>query len=191
MDLHATGDRYPAPGQRTTSRSQTNKLHSSCQHSLRRSRGGGGVAVYVKNHIQVCEKRYVHNVTDLEFLALKVQAPVSALIAAVYRPPDYSVRSLLSNLGSLLDSMEIMDCHPIIVCGDFNENLLSNAGKQILEMFQSRGYAQLITAATTEKNTLLELIFISQPQRCLHSGVMNTYYSYHNPVFCVVSSNSV
>ena len=52
------------------------------------NRGGGGVAVYVKNHIQVCEKQYVHNVTDLEFLALKVQAPVSALIAAVYRPPD-------------------------------------------------------------------------------------------------------
>ncbi|KAK1880571.1 ATP-dependent DNA helicase PIF1 [Dissostichus eleginoides] len=155
------------------------------------NRGGGGVAVYVKNHIQVCEKQYVYNVTDLEFLPLKGQAPVSTLIAAVYRPPDYSVRSFLSNLGSLLDSLEIMDCHPIIVCGDFNENLLSNAGKPILEMFQSRGYAQLITATTTEENTLLDLIFISQPQRCLHSGVMNTYYSYHNPVFCVVSSNSV
>ena len=52
---------------------------------------GGGVAVYVKEHIQVCEKQYFHNVTDLEFLALKVETPVSALIATVYRPPDYSV----------------------------------------------------------------------------------------------------
>ncbi|KAI3357220.1 hypothetical protein L3Q82_015676, partial [Scortum barcoo] len=56
-----------------------------------------------------------------------VVAPVSALIAAVYRPPDYSVSSFLANLGSLLDSLEIMDCHPIIVCGDFNENIFSNA----------------------------------------------------------------
>ncbi|KAK9539502.1 hypothetical protein VZT92_004604 [Zoarces viviparus] len=120
----------------------------------------------------------------------KVEAPVSALIAAVYRPPDYSVRSFLSNLGSLLDSLEIMDCQPIIVCGDFNENCLSNTSKPIFELFQSRGYAQVITTATTEKNTLLDLIFISQPQHCLHSGVMKTYYSYHNPVYCVMSSNS-
>lgn len=154
------------------------------------NRGGGGVAVYVKNHIQVREIQYVHNVTDLEFLALKVEAPVSALIAAVYRPPDYSVASFLSNLGSLLDSLEIMDCQPIVVCGDFNENLLSNSSKPILGMFQSRGYAQLITAATIDKNTLLDLIFISQPQHCLHSGVMQTYYSYHQPVYCVMSSNS-
>ncbi|XP_062414952.1 uncharacterized protein LOC134107225 [Pungitius pungitius] len=153
------------------------------------NRGGGGVAVYVKNHIQVREKQYVHNVTDLEFVALKVEAPASALIAAVYRPPDYSVRSFLSNLGNLLDSLEIMDCQPIIVCGDFNENLFSNTGKPILELFQSRGYAQVITNATTDKNTLLDLIFISQPQHCLHSGVMRTYYSYHNPVYCVMSSN--
>ena len=128
--------------------------------------------------------------TDLEFVALKVEAPVSALIAAVYRPPDYGIASFLSNLVSLLDSLEIMDCHPIIVCGDFNENLLCNGSMPILQLFRSRGYAQLITAATTEKNTLLDLIFISQPQHCLTSGVMKTYYSYHNPVYCVISCSS-
>ncbi|CAJ1085629.1 uncharacterized protein LOC117832690 isoform X2 [Xyrichtys novacula] len=153
------------------------------------SKGGGGVAVYVKNHLQVVEKQYLNNVTDLEFVALKVESPVSALIAAVYRPPDYSVPSFLSNLGSLLDSLEIMDCHPIIVCGDFNENLFSNASKPILDFFQSKGYGQLITAATTDKNTLLDLIFISQPQLCLSSGIVQTYYSYHNATYCVISSN--
>ncbi|XP_025759938.1 uncharacterized protein LOC109197979 isoform X1 [Oreochromis niloticus] len=151
------------------------------------NRSGGGVAVYVKSDIQVHEKQYIHNVTDLEFLALKVEAPVSALIVVVYRPPDYTLRPFLKNLVSLLDSLEIMDCHPIIVCGDFNENVLSSAKKPILELFESRGYAQVITAPTTEKNTLLDLIFISQPERCLHSGVMKTYHSYHDPVYCVLS----
>ncbi|CAI5689566.1 unnamed protein product [Oreochromis niloticus] len=151
------------------------------------NRSGGGVAVYVKSDFQVHEKQYIHNVTDLEFLALKVEAPVSALIAVVYRPPDYTLRPFLKNLVSLLDSLEIMDCHPIIVCGDFNENVLSSANKPILELFESRGYAQVITAPTTEKNTLLDLIFISQPERCLHSGVMKTYHSYHDPVYCVLS----
>ncbi|TKS65455.1 ATP-dependent DNA helicase PIF1 [Collichthys lucidus] len=151
------------------------------------TRSGGGVAVYVMNHFQVHEKQYVHNVTDLEFLALKIETPVRALIAVVYRPPDYSVTSFLSNLQSLLDSLEIMDYQPIIVCGDFNENLLAGGSKPILELFQSRGYVQLITDATTEKNTLLDPIFISQPQRSLHSGVIKTYYSYHNPVYCVMN----
>uniref|UniRef100_A0A669C7Z1 ATP-dependent DNA helicase n=1 Tax=Oreochromis niloticus TaxID=8128 RepID=A0A669C7Z1_ORENI len=153
------------------------------------SRSGGGVVVYLRNHFQVQVKQYLHNVTDLEFLVLKVQAPFPALIAVVYRPPDYSLAPFMQNLVSLLDSLEIMDCHPIIVCGDFNENQLQSGRKQILEQFQSRGYSQLITSATTDKNTLLDLIFISQPQQCLHSGVLRTYYSYHNPVFCVLSSS--
>ncbi|XP_041863931.1 ATP-dependent DNA helicase PIF1-like isoform X1 [Melanotaenia boesemani] len=114
------------------------------------SRCGGGVAVYVRNHIQVHEKQYLHNVTDLEFVVLKVEAPVQALIAAVYRPPSYSLRRFLENMVSLLDALETMDCHPVIVCGDFNEN---------------------------------------QPQQILHSGVMRTYWSYHNPVFCIVSTS--
>ena len=83
-----------------------------------------------------------------------------------------------------------MNCHPIIVCGDFNKDLLSNTQKSILELFQSRGYAQLIADAITEKNTLLDLIFSSQPHYCLQSGVMKTYYSYHNPVYCVLPSNN-
>uniref|UniRef100_A0A669ED35 ATP-dependent DNA helicase n=2 Tax=Oreochromis niloticus TaxID=8128 RepID=A0A669ED35_ORENI len=153
------------------------------------SRSGGGVVVYLRNHFQVQVKQYLHNVTDLEFLVLKVQAPFPALIAVVYRPPDYSLTPFMQNLVSLLDSLEIMDCHPIIVCGDFNENQLQSGRKQILEQFQSRGYSQLITSATTDKNTLLDLIFISQPQQNLHSGVLRTYYSYHNPVFCVLSSS--
>ena len=153
-------------------------------------KGGGGVAMYVRNHIQVHEKQYIHNVTDLEFVALKIEAPVRALIAAVYRPPDYCVKSFLKNLSSLVDSLEIMDIQPIIVCGDFNENLKSEGKKPILEMFQSRGFQQLITVPTTEKNTLLDVVFISQPQQCLHSGVLKTYHSYHNPIYCVLSFNS-
>lgn len=71
----------------------------------------------------------------------------------MYRPPDYSLPSFLSNLESLLDELEIMDSHPMIVCGDLNENLLSNASKPILDMFTSRRYAQLITAAQRQKRT--------------------------------------
>ena len=150
---------------------------------------GGGVAVYVKNHLQARWKEWIHNATDLEYVVVKVEAPVNALIAAVYRPPQYTLRQFLPSLNSFLDSLEIMDHHPTIVCGDFNENLLSGRTHEIFDVFESRGYAQLITAATTEKNTLLDHIFISRPQHCVQSGVLQTYHSYHNPVYCVITSN--
>ena len=114
---------------------------------------------------------------------------VTQHFAAVYRPPDYSLTPFLEILVSLLDALEVLDCHPVIVCGDFNENQLLGSTKPILELFQSKGYVQLITSATTDKNTLLDLIFISQPQRCLQSSVMRTYYSYHDPVFYVLSTS--
>ena len=39
------------------------------------------------------------HVTDLEFLVLKVVAPVQVLIAVIYRPPHYKTNSLMPNLS--------------------------------------------------------------------------------------------
>ena len=149
---------------------------------------GGGVAIYSRKNLQVKHMQYIHNVTDLEFVVLKVEAPVKALVAAVYRPPRYA--AFVPQLANLMDSLETLDHHPIIICGDFNEDLLSNAGpKPIRALFQSRGYTQMIRTATTNNNTLLDNIFISRSQHCLQAGVLQTYYSYHNPVYCVLDGN--
>ncbi|XP_057696959.1 uncharacterized protein LOC130918842 [Corythoichthys intestinalis] len=148
---------------------------------------GGGVAICVKkNHIVAKEIKYIQGETDLEFVVVKLDSPVNVLIAAVYRAPAHNLRSFLQNLGNLLCSLEVMDNQQILVCGDFNEDVFSDAHKPIFELFLSKGYKQLITPITTEKYTLLDLIFVSKPQCALHSGVLRTYYSYHNPVFCVL-----
>jgi exonuclease III len=153
----------------------------------RAEQNGGGVAVYVRDYFQASEKRYLHNVTNLEFVAVKIESPVKLLIAAVYRPPHYG-NPFMENLKALLDSLEVMDHQPIVVCGDFNEDLLNGFPGPITRLLESRGYAQLIKEATTEKNTLLDHMYISRPQQCLQSGVLRTYYSYHNPVYCVLST---
>ncbi|KAG7455742.1 hypothetical protein JOB18_037404 [Solea senegalensis] len=151
------------------------------------TKDGGGVAVYCRNNLRAEARRYIQNVTDLEFVVVKVEGPVKALIATVYKPPNYSLAKFLPNLQSLLDSLDMMNHQPVIVCGDFNEDLLSGGKKSIREVFQSRGFTQLITTATTEKQTLLDHIYISQPQTCLQAGVLQTYYSYHQPVYCVLN----
>ena len=151
------------------------------------TKDGGGVAVYCKSHIQAEARRYFQNVTDLEFVVVKLEAPVRAVIAAVYRPPHFCLKKFLPNLESLLDSLDRMNHQSVIVCGDFNEDLLCKGKKAIQELFQSKGYTQLITAATTENRTLLDHIYVSQPHTCVQSGVLQTYYSYHSPVYCVLT----
>ena len=143
--------------------------------------------MYVRDHFVAREMRYLNGVTNLEFVVVKIDFPVKLLIAAIYRPPRYE-EPFFENLRALLNALEIMDHHPIVVCGDFNENVLAGRGR-IAQELESRGYAQVIEDATTDKNTLLDHIYLSPPQRCVQSGVLRTYYSYHNPVYCVLSSD--
>ncbi|KAL3987772.1 hypothetical protein ACER0C_014887 [Sarotherodon galilaeus] len=166
--------------------STRNRHVSYTNHTDMAKVNGGGVAMYYKTVLTAESRKYLQNVTDLEFVVIKVESPVTALIATVYRPPNYSHVRFLPQMQCLLDSLEMMNCQPIIVCGDFNEDLMSRGKKPIQELFQSRGYAQLITAATTEKYTLIDHLYISQPYACLQSGVLNTYHSYHNPIYCVI-----
>ncbi|XP_016359458.1 uncharacterized protein LOC107701841 [Sinocyclocheilus anshuiensis] len=88
-------------------------------------------------HIYATNKE---NVTDLEYLVMKIKAPKQALLAVIYRPPSYNLADFLANLNALLTSLEIMDFKPIIVCGDFNEDQLSHHNKPILNLFEDKGY---------------------------------------------------
>lgn len=151
------------------------------------TKDGGGVVMYYKSSLEAGPRRYIQNVPDLEFAVLKVERPVTALIATVYRPPDYPLNMFLANMQLLLDSLDLMGCQPIVVCGDFNEDLLSGGKKAIKEMFVSRGYSQLVSGPTTEKQTLIDHIYISRPESCVQSGVLHTYYSYHQPVYCILT----
>ncbi|XP_077065633.1 uncharacterized protein LOC143718457 [Siphateles boraxobius] len=150
------------------------------------NKNGGGVAIYVKNSFQVCPLMYIQNVTDLEYLVLKIEAPKQALLAVVYRPPSYNLAEFLAHLNALLTSLEIIDLRPLIVCGDFNEDQLSQCNKPILNLFEDKGYTQLISTGTTENNTLLDPVFISGAHSNVRAGVLQTYYSYHDPVYCVL-----
>ena len=74
-----------------------------------------------------------------------------ALIATIYRPPNYRLDKFLPQMEHLLDSLDMMNLQPVIICGDFNEDLISTGKKPIQELLQIRGYTQMITTATTEK----------------------------------------
>ncbi|XP_051816503.1 uncharacterized protein LOC127537664 [Acanthochromis polyacanthus] len=150
------------------------------------AKAGGGVAIYYKNTLTAEAPRWTH-VMGLECLAVKVEAPVKMLVATVYKPPNYALLRFLQSLNTLLDTLELMNHQPIVVCGDFNEDLLSRGHKSIRDAFLSRGYTQLVHESTTDKNTLIDHIYISQPEKCVQSGVLQSYYSYHSPIYCILT----
>ncbi|XP_073808479.1 uncharacterized protein [Danio rerio] len=165
----------------------TRNRHSSyTNYAYLANKNGGGVAIYVKNIFQARPMMYIQNVTDLEYLVLKLEAPKQALLAVIYRPPSYRLSDFLLNLNGLLTSLEILNIKPVIVCGDFNEDQLSRCNKPILNLFHDKGYTQLISTGTTENNTLLDPVFISSTHSKVRAGVLQTYYSYHDPVYCIL-----
>ena len=57
------------------------------------------------------QRRYIQNVTDLEFIVVKIEHPVKALIATIYRPPSYRLDKFLPQMNHLLDSLEMMQAY--------------------------------------------------------------------------------
>ncbi|KAL6486235.1 hypothetical protein MHYP_G00056270 [Metynnis hypsauchen] len=170
-ETHLTGSAVPDCLQLNDYRLYKRNRHTSYSNYTHLSnKSGGGVAIYVKNNVQAHPVQYIQNVTDLEFLVLKVEAPKKALIAVVYRPPNYTLSDFLPNLDALLTSLNIMDYKPVVVCGDFNEDQLATSNKPILNLFDSRDYTQVINTATTGKNTLLDPVFISNPHSTTAAG---------------------
>ena len=149
---------------------------------------GGGVAIFAKNHLNVQVLQYLLGVTNLEYVAVKINNPIKTVVAAVYRPPTYNKSEFLTNMKNLLDAVEIQNPGQIVICGDMNEDTATNA-KPIHKFFTDRGYTQLIQTTTTQKHTTLDLIYVSHPQKCLSAGVLHSYYSYHQPVYTVVQND--
>ena len=76
--------------------------------------------------------------------------------------------------------------NPIVILGDFNVNLLEpSAEENNLNSYMRdyRGYTQLINKYTTDYCTQIDHIYTNVPQLVSSSGVLESYYSDHKPVY--------
>ena len=151
------------------------------------AKDGGGTAIYIRENVLAKEIRYMHNVTDLEFTAVKVQQPCDAIVITIYRDQKYSSTLFLKQLQGLLIGIEILNVSTAVICGDFNEDLLGTGRKPICNLLSDNGYKQLINRSTTKELTLLDAIYIkTKNAEVRHAGVIPTYFSYHDAVYCVL-----
>ena len=89
----------------------------------------------------------------------------------------------------LLECLNKETADSITINGDFNEDQLSIRNKPILNLFTSYGFEQIVKVPTTEKGTMLDLMFIRccDSSKLLSTGTIQTYYSDHDAIYCIMS----
>ncbi|CAB3987819.1 ATP-dependent DNA helicase PIF1 [Paramuricea clavata] len=147
-----------------------------------------GTAIYVKNHEQLISKPLRCNHNDVEITLLKIHQPVHNLhVVAIYRSKSKVKISTFINALKHFHSSYINNPNtPVIILGDFNVNLLENASdKNTLSKYliEEKQYVQLISQVTTDYKTQIDHIYTNIPERVKSSGVLESYFSDHKPIF--------
>ncbi|XP_041482326.1 uncharacterized protein LOC121429412 [Lytechinus variegatus] len=136
----------------------------------------GGVGMYIK---KVNSSRLNISIDNLEFIATLISSHISVVVAVVYRPPSYNIKSFCQSLANLLNELNKSGTKCIIT-GDFNEDLLKGTS-QIHQLMCTNGYTQHVLHATTENGTLIDHVY-SKGIDSLKTEVIPIYYSYHEAI---------
>ena len=144
--------------------------------------GRGGVAVYCKDAISNSASIWTPRCVEpgLEMLVLKTEQNVT--VCTLYRSQILDKKKLDNAIKSVINMTD--QGSPILFIGDFNENILADSNSNILPSLET--YEQLISNVTyygpSAEISLLDHI---HQRNCnvLRSGVLDTYYSDHNPIY--------
>ena len=154
---------------------------------------GGGVAIYVRDDVtfkrSFMVERFFHE--DIDVIAIDIVLnKIKILIISVYRPPDSSTDTLITNLKSVSATLKAKySDHVVIFIGDFNDDLYNKTSKLLL-YFNSTGFAQLInspTRLTTTSQTIIDHVYVNNLNLINQSGVMEMGVSDHLSVWITLN----
>ncbi|XP_062600922.1 uncharacterized protein LOC134262538 [Saccostrea cucullata] len=140
-----------------------------------RTAKGGGVGIYKKRK----EKAIVHVLPqkNIEGMALELSEEKTVVII-LYRPSTLNVRYFLDSLQKVVDYFKVLYSQ-CLVLGDFNEDAQLNG--PIQKMLETNGFKQIVNFATTEGNTILDHVYITEQMEASVEGIP-VYYSYHEAI---------
>ena len=72
-----------------------------------------------------------------------------------------------------------------VVLGDFNVDLMQSPRNPLIKKMTENDYIQIISKPTTSRNTLIDHIYVKGTSP-VDSGVLPTYYSYHEVTYLAV-----
>ena len=145
-----------------------------------------GLAVYVKQVIPCTV--FAFNCNGVEISVTRLHDHLQNLhIISIYRSKlRASILQLVEAMDQVHNFVLSDGDHPIIILGDFNVNLLEPSAEQNhLSSYvrDHRGYTQLINKYTTDYCTQIDHIYTNVPQLVSSSGVLESYYSDHKPIY--------
>ena len=141
-----------------------------------RDRGGVGFCVH-----QSLEFNLIHlpTTTACDVLAIKVYNP-DMTVCVVYRKPSSRLTDFNKDLSAVIN--QLPDEH-VVIGGDFNRNTVDEPEKIVFKPLQLKRFIQIIDKPTTTSGSLIDHIYIKNNPNSWRSGVIPTYYSYHEAVY--------
>ena len=155
-----------------------------------RSRSGGGVAVYVIDHLSVSQISSGASCGEVEALWLSISSFKSSLssfaFGCMYRPPS-APSSSVSDMCNILESMLLSHKH-VVACGDLNIDTSDSTHpltKLLLNFITSRSMSCPISQPTrisASRCSVLDHFLTSSNVPISHSSVLNFHISDHLPI---------
>ena len=153
-----------------------------------RNRHGGGVLVYVKDGLAF-NRRPDLEVEGCETLWVELFLPKTKgiLVNCCYRPPDDQM--FLTKFEATLKLVEPLgnECY---ILGDLNINVKDERSKfckdytNLLNLFNFKQMITEATRVTANTGTILDHIVSNSKDKIVDSGVLDSSFSDHLPVYC-------
>ena len=165
-----------------------------CCHQPRISKKGGGVALFINNHLdfKILNKMTtaIDDVLECISVELIFEKSKNVVVSCVYRQPGTPIDICIDTLNAFFSP--ICKKKNIYICGDFNINLLNSethkGTRDFLDFLYSLGVYPLINKPSRialGSSTLIDNIFTNNLQNNHFSGLLINDISDHLPIFTV------
>ena len=149
-----------------------------------------GMVVYSKQRLHEsalnhCVHKVGGGVIEMVSCSLKTDFPDSEVIhlAACYASPKCTWLQKRQFLEANKQCYEPRPDTATVLCGDFNIDLLAQPNHPIL---RTVSFPQLIHESTTDNNSLLDHMYISESHLRREAGVLESYFSDHKAIFAIL-----
>jgi exonuclease III len=156
-------------------------------HKPRRGRGGGGVAIFCRDNIDIT-RNYNKSYKSFEHLdvSIAIGSSEKIRIVTIYRPSGSSRDEFLQEFESMLESS---NGDKRIFTGDFNLHVEKpdKNDRDFLDLIKSHGLVQHVKESTHRKGGILDLILSRTSDRLVENVRVGDYFSDHKSVECTIS----
>ena len=157
-------------------------------HCLRpEGQRGGGISVFIDKKFQVQVKSSICS-TSIEALFLEVKlSSCKFLLCTIYKPPRVQYQMFIESFLDIYDNVNSNSFSDVMVCGDFNVNLLAPDSSEFVNSMAEISLLPTISKPTRLSNssaTLIDNIFIKLPFNFV-SGILVYDISDHLPIFII------